>query len=391
MGKNVDKNNSIEMILGDKVIIAGIDPVLNPSTRNDAVGRSKKETAITGSMGDVAIETATSTQQQCDNASDMPGGMLNLVGMNGVKIEAGSGGISLTSAGNINLMPGGGLCNIAATESLSCVSKNVNIASTGATNIAGGSLSVESQASSFANNVAMQGNTKISGGCFINGEAFIPHMTTQKQENYTSDSGECAGFLNPLQTFILMPGDKTLVEAAVPGNYEALYLPLEINAKSLLAALRKLINITEPGWIEPEVGVSIPIYAKPLLTHIVSKGMLNQLTPIVPSLKVALVQEHPKLASLFDLVDSEPDFNVFGHRHKFIGPACSYCDSTSDLYKEAQAVEGKELVKHKPCEVDGGGGAFKERIEEDKEAISNWFKAWMKRIAKNIGKAVFGP
>ena len=51
----------------------------------------------------------------------------------------------------------------------------------------------------------MQGNAKISGGCFINGEAFIPHMTTQRQENYTEDSGDCSGFINPLQTFILLP------------------------------------------------------------------------------------------------------------------------------------------------------------------------------------------
>ena len=246
MSKNIDKNNDVEMVFGDKVIIAGVDPNLSPSVRKDGVGRSKKETAVTGSMGDVTMESADVTYQQCDNASDRPTGMINLVGMNGVKIEAGAGGITLATAGCINLMPAGGLCNITATEGLSCVSKNVNIASTGSTNIAGQSLSVESQASSFANNVSMQGNTKMNGGCFINGEAFIPHMTTQRQENQTEDSGSCSGFLNPCQTFILMPGDKSLVEASIPGNVDALYLKLEVNAQSLLAALKQLIDITKP-------------------------------------------------------------------------------------------------------------------------------------------------
>lgn len=112
------------------------------------------------------------------------------------------------------MMPGGGMCNIIAPESMACASKNINIASTGATCIAGGNFAVESNASSFTNNVSMQGNTKITGGCFINGEAFIPHMTTQKQDNYTDSSGECSGFINPFQTFLLVSGDTSLTKAA---------------------------------------------------------------------------------------------------------------------------------------------------------------------------------
>ena len=384
MGKNIDKNNDIEIVFGDKVIIAGVDPNLNPSVRKDNAGRSVKETKVTKSLGNVEIEKTKPVVTECDNSSDRPTGMINLVGMNGVKIEAGSGGIDLISAGNISFMPGGGICNIAAPESIGCVSKNINIASTGATSIAGGSLSVESQTSSFSKNVAMNGNAKINGGCFINGEAFIPHMTTQRQENYTSDSGECAGFLNPLQTFILLPGDKTLVEAAVPGDYRALYLKLDFNVKSIVALIQDVISGNIPS--EP----TIPLYVKPLLTHIISKGLLNQLAPIVPSLKTALIQEHPKLLSLFDLTDSEPDFNVLGHRHKFVGPACSYVDSTADLYKEAAAVDGDEIIKHKPCEANGGASAFDEMIKEDKEAVTNWFKAWFKRIGKNIAKSIWG-
>ena len=205
MGKNIDKNNDVEMVFGDKIIIAGVDPNLNPSTRKDDAGRSTSETAITGSLGNTKIEKTNPVYTECDNNSDRPGGNINIVGMNGVKIEAGSGGIDLISAGNITMMPGGGICNVAATESFGCISKNVSIASTEGTNIAGGNLSVESQASSFANNVAMNGNAKINGGCFINGEAFIPHMTTQKQDNFTEPCEECEGFINPSQTFVLIP------------------------------------------------------------------------------------------------------------------------------------------------------------------------------------------
>ena len=126
------------------------------------------------------------------------------------------------------------------------------------------------------------------------------------------------------------------------------------------------------------------------MVHAISKGLLNQIGLIIPSLKTVLIKEHPVLAKGFALLDSEPDFNVLGHRHKFVGPACSYVDSTADLYKEAAAVDGDEIVKHKPCEANGGASAFDEMIKEDKEAVTNWFKAWFKRIGKNIAKSIWG-
>lgn len=389
MSKNIDKNNDIEMVFGDKVIIAGVDPNLNPSIRKDSVGRSKKETAITGSMGDVSMESADVTYQQCDNGSDRPTGMINLVGMNGVKIEAGAGGITMATAGCINLMPAGGLCNITATEGLSCISKNVNIASTGSTNIGGGSLSVESQTSSFANNVSMQGNTKMSGGCFINGEAFIPHMTTQKQENQTEDSGACSGFLNPCQTFILIPGDKSLVEASSGGD--SILIKLEITEESLLKAMQQLlITPSQNLWKVPDPLGRIELKAKPILTHAISKGVLNQLNLVAPTLKSAILKEHKGLGGLFDLTDTESDFTVMGHRHKFYGPACSYCDSTSELYEAAKAVEGNEPVTHKPCEPNGSAEATKKMLEEDKEAAKKYMENMGKTFGKSVKKSLFG-
>lgn len=386
MGKNIDKNDDIEMIFGNKVIIAGVDPNLNPATRRDNAGRSVKQTTVSGSMGNVEIEKPQAVLTECDNSSDRIGGNVNIVGMNGVKIEAGSGGIDLISAGNITMMPGGGICNVAATESFGCISKNISIASTEGTNIAGGNLSVESQASSFANNVAMNGNAKINGGCFINGEAFIPHMTTQRQENYTEACGECSGFINPLQTFVLLPGDRTLVQAAV-GGPDGIYLPLEFDTESIVAFVVRVVQMVLKGGAITDPSIPLPV--KPMLVHILSKGMLNQLGMIVPSLKVVLIKEHPELAKGFALLDSEADFNIPGHRHKFIGPACSYTDSTADLYEEAKAVEDGSLVKHKPCEANGGKGAFDKMIEEDKEAAKNWFKAWFKRIGKYIAKSIW--
>lgn len=286
-------------------------------------------------------------------------------------------------------MPAGGICNFIAPESMSCVSKKVSIASTGPTNIAGGSLCVESEASSFAGNVAMNGNAKVNGGCFINGEAFIPHMTTQKQVNYTDNSGECVGFLNPTQTFILLPGDRTLIEAAA-GNVDALYLPLEFDAESLVAFIIRVASSVVKGETFTPDGPSIPLPIKPLLVHVMSKGVLNQIGLLVPTLKTALIKEHPDLAKGFALLDSEPDFNVLGHRHKFIGPACSYTDTTADLYKEAAAVDGKELVKHKPCEVNGGESLAKQVINDEMDKVKNFFKEWGKTLWKSMVKSVWG-
>lgn len=91
MGKNIDKNNDVEIVFGDKVIIAGVDPNLNPCVRKDEAGRNTTVTAATESLGDVPVDKAVPVTTECDNASDRPTGMLNLVGMNGVKIDAGAG------------------------------------------------------------------------------------------------------------------------------------------------------------------------------------------------------------------------------------------------------------------------------------------------------------
>lgn len=410
MNKNVDKNNDVEMVFGDKVIIVGVDPNLNPSMRKDPIGRSKKVTAITGSMGDVEMEGAAPTHEECDNASDRPTGMLNLVGMNGVRIEAGAGGIEMTSAGNITLMPGGGLCNIAATESLSCLSRNVNIASTGATSIGGGSLSVESSASSFSNNVAMQGNTKMSGGCFVNGEAYIPHMTTQKQENQTEACDEAAGFVNPDQVFVLLPGDKTLLDVASNARPQRVYLDVTFNENSFMAVLLKLIAdhqiidiipghspwtdiaetkgnplfSTPPPPIPPIVDLP-SIYTKPILTRILSKGIMATLAPVIPSLSSTMISLHPSLADAFNPLGGTADFTLPGHRHKFYGPACSYTDSTNDLYEEAKSVEGNDLVKHKPCERNGGKKESDRILEEDKKMLTKYLENFGKRIGRGLG------
>ena len=166
-----------------------------------------------------------------------------------------------------------------------------------------------------------------------------------------------------------------------------MYLKLEIDPGSLIALLKDVISIKDGSLIFKES--SLPIYIKPLLTHVISKGMLNQLTPIVPSLKVALTTVHPSLFSVFDLVDSEPDFTVMGHSHKYYGPACSYCDTTAELYEEAKAVDGKDLVTHKPCEANGGKSATEAFIEKRKKRVTDYFKNMSKKIVKNAAKKFF--
>lgn len=386
--KNIDKNNDVEMIFGDKVIIAGVDPNLAPPMRKDNAGRSETTSKITGSLGSVEIEKVKPTMEECDNASDRPTGMINLVGMNGVRIDAGSGGIDLCSSGNINFMPGGGMCNIMAPESVSCISKNVSIASTGDTSISGGGLSVESSESSFKNNVSMQGNAKIDGGCFINGEAFIPHMTTQRQENTTGSSGECAGFINPCQTYWLLPGDKSIVEGSL--TTVSSYVSLEFDAVSLIRIITDVAKEIIGGGVFNASGPYIPLPVKPPMVHIVSKGIMNQLIAVVPTLKVTITALYPTSASIFDLVDTEADFYVLGHRHKYDGPACKYTNSTAELYEAAKSVEGDDKVKHLPMEPNGGESALDRILEEDKKAVTDYFKNWGKRLAKSAFKGLFG-
>lgn len=95
-------------------------------------------------------------------------------------------------------------------------------------------------------------------------------------------------------------------------------------------------------------------------------------------MKTIISKEHKGKAGWFALTDSHSDFNIPGHRHKFVGPSCSYTDTTAELYKEAASVEGSELVKHKPCEPNGNSSMLMESFKQDIQDVKDFTWKWLK-------------
>ena len=147
-----------------------------------------------------------------------------------------------------------------------------------------------------------------------------------------------------------------------------------------------LFNAPPPA-IKPEIDLP-SIYTKPILTRILSKGIMATLAPVIPSLSSTMISLHPSLADAFNPLGGTADFTLPGHRHKFYGPSCSYTDSTNDLYEEAKSVEGNDLVKHKPCERNGGKKESDRILEEDKKMFTKYLENFGKRIGKGLGLPV---
>lgn len=278
-----DNGLDITQVIDDKVTIVGDNPNVYPSCRKDGAGRERMHLTTSATQG--VIETV-STYTECeaiDNSGDHHGGTYTIVAMNKFAVDAASGGISLNTSGNINLLSGGGLVNLVGTEMVSAISNVVKLVGTEIIVAKGAELYIDTDSSTFVNTVKMAKNLVVQGGALINGELFVNHMTAPQQIMDTS--------MSPV-------------------------LPIFFNTPTILSGIITQTCLTPTVCAESG--------------------------PVTPATAVNYVQFTLDPTTTLNSVG-----RVLPHKHTYKHAACSFTESQTDVWEEAEATEKNEIVAAK--------------------------------------------
>lgn len=139
------------------------------------------------------VESSTIEMVHVDK---FPGGQFTIDAGNGFQINSGSGGCEINSTGalslygtvaeltgeQVNLSSKCGM-NMSTGETISFNASNISIESSGQTCLKG--------------NVAVDGNMSFTGGCLVQGEMYVHHITGPAEPQYTFYQPELYGTSNP--------------------------------------------------------------------------------------------------------------------------------------------------------------------------------------------------
>ena len=314
-----DSGVDMTQAMDDKVTIVGSNPNVFPSCRKDGAGREKISIETSASQGIIESKSTYTECEAIDNSGDHHGGTYTIVAMNKFSVDSGGGGISLNSGGNINIMAGGGLVNVVGTECASILSNVIKLVGSEVTVIKGPELYVESDKSTFVNTVKLAKNLVVQGGALINGELFINHMTVPQQIMDTS--------MSPI-------------------------LPVYFNTPTVLTG----------------------IITQTCLTPVMCN---HGTTPVVPAASTSYIQ-----FTLDPTTTLKAQARVLPHKHTYQHAACTFAQSSGELWAEAEATGSNEAVSAKKTESFGGG--MEKIINKCKKRLTNAFTDTMTSLFKGM-------
>lgn len=213
-----DSGTDITQTIDDKVTIVGSNPNIFPSCRKDGAGRDKVSIETSKTQGVIEAKSTYTEYEAIDNSGDHHGGTYTIVAMNKMSIDAGNGGLSFNTGGNINLMAGGGLINIVGTECVNTISNVIKEVASEVIVLKGPEFYIDTENSLFVNSVKFAKNMVVTGGAFINGELFVNHITGPQQIMDTSMSPVLPVFWNNGITLTGMMTQTCLTPTVVEGQ-----------------------------------------------------------------------------------------------------------------------------------------------------------------------------
>ena len=313
-----------------------------------------------------------------------PGGIYTLGVGNKWTTQVGSGGIQMTTIGNI--MNKSEIAIHQGNKGFFIQTKFFQVLGAERIMIAGKRIDFDAAYSQFMGNVGFTNNILVQGGAYINGELICNHITTQKQANTTSMSEDTQGYINPNMSFHVFQGYSSAAQKYTP--------------KSLLGVVFEGLDITDADdnveWIEAElaintdfieqiipgldkVGLSIikmilalPIKLKfPKGINLISDATDHQNPTIYTQMKM-----QPRLMG-----DAKDKSDLFGpgHQHTFYGPACGYLKTTQEVYNAGKAVLGEKPIVHKSV-APNGADSLEKAMEEGKQMITDYMKKYAKQM-----------
>lgn len=315
-----DSGLDITQVIDDKITIVGTNPNVYPSCRKDGAGREQTEITQSASQGVSTPPSAYTEVEAVDNSGDHHGGTYTIIAMNKFAVDSGAGGIHLSSVGNINLLAGGGIANVVATECASLISNIIKLSAAEITVIKGPKLYIDSDSTAFTNSVKIAKNLIINGGMFVNGELYANHMTMPHQLMETS--------MSPI-------------------------LPVYFNTPTILKGI-----ITQTCMNPSTCGGLGTVPLTPAVSTNYVQFMLDPSTTM---------KAHSK---------------VLPHYHTYRHAACTFLESSSKVWEEVDSIDLNEPIK--PKKVLNFGGTLDRIVNKCKTRLTNAFTDAVTSLMGNI-------
>lgn len=344
----------IEQIAIEKNVLVGVQtPNIKPTIKVDVKGKTLPKAVISPNKGMTLDPVHGFTASYADTSWLSHGGIYSMTSGNKMNFTTGAGGFEFLSVGPLKLNTT--FVDYFTTYAFNVKTRLFTVSASKRAQIMGGRIDFNFDDIYFSGNINILNNVAVQGAMFVNGELYCTHMTTMGQKNFTKDSADLTGFINPSQSFVVFEGAS--VQAPVLSPFITCAISLQ-----LPDPIGELINI--PCLIKFPNGISLAsdkvLTDTPESMGIISQGSIRT-SSNVPS----------------DLIGP-------GHNHEFIGPSCEYTESTSKTFEEAKkAMESKTPSKSKKT-IPNGASSMKQFLQQCEDAVSKRIKDYLVRAKKYV-------
>ena len=226
-------------------------PNTNPAIRTD-------QSAIAYNQIDLENGVPTVTPKKVPGGETVSNGWLSYGGKftvaagNIISMTCGSGGFTFQTSGPMDFNTAG--FNVMANF-IKIKSETFELGSV-TTMVRGKRFIVDTEETSFQNQVTFNNNVVIKGGLYVAGETYNSHSTTTTQQNLTGTCDPMGTYVNCAQSFMLYQGISKAADMSIAKKYE--FKPVQNRLKSSFGFIDALLYAEIPG-IESNPPTPLPI------------------------------------------------------------------------------------------------------------------------------------
>jgi hypothetical protein len=341
-------------------------PNTNPSITTDEAGIEYNGVDVRNGVSTIVPRRAR-TGRTVNNSWLSFGGKFSVEAGNLISMTCGSGGFTLQTSGPMDF-------NTAGFNLISNFTKLKTEAfeiGSVTTIIRGKTFVVDTEETSFQNQVTFNNNVVIKGGLFVAGESYNSHSTTTAQHNFTGTCEALNSYINYAQSFMLYQGISKAADVSIGKKYE--FKPLNPSLKSPFGFIDALLYAEIPG-IESSPPTPLPI--KIAFPYGISMVSDSGLTMISVDDLIKFIQNPARI-----LNTSLPDTIGPPHVHTYVGSgslngtealtnAAAVCASNTPVQAQQSLLDNARTPKEAEA-------AFKKRIQQCVENQVSEFRKFM--------------
>lgn len=378
------KGDAVFEFNGDVTIVAGASANLKPSCRK-IEDKYASPSYVTGNVTDGKTNNGRTGYEAIDNATDHIGGLVTIVGLNGINLESGSGGINFNSVGNTVFTNPSGLLTLSAGTSLNICGDQINMASNEATVIKGGEIQCDAPAT-FNGKLSLGSNLRIQGSLGVNGNLIARQLTMEAMPMQTEFADAGGSYLNPKSAFNILDANSLI------GTDPLMSIDLAAAQAVQVSSLAEL-KIPNGTFISPALGAAVLAATlgaqNPENPEPAAVALATTLSTMLTAGAPCLYNINPIVLFHSGMLTGTNSSVGGAHCHVYKVPKWKIVDEMSDLNTELQKVESDEPVAAEGIEALGApmkelkkkAKQYGERIlESHKERFKELLPGWLSSI-----------